>query len=85
VFSEIYYPEGWSATIDGKPSEILKVNYLLRGVELENGNHEIVFTFDIPKLKKTNSMALAATSVIAAVFGLLFFLKFKSSKDGAAE
>lgn len=77
VFSEIYYPEGWTATVDGKPADILKVDYLLRGLNLTSGKHKIVFTFDLPKLKTSNTMAVAGTLVLgfALVFGIWKFRK----------
>ncbi|SFF02128.1 YfhO family protein [Thermoflexibacter ruber] len=45
VFSEIYYPEGWTATIDGQPAKFVRVNYILRGMEVPQGKHKIAFTF----------------------------------------
>lgn len=46
VFSEIYYPAGWTATIDGKDElEILRANWTLRALDLPAGNHSLTFTF----------------------------------------
>ena len=70
VFSEIYYPAGWKAFVDGKEVEIRKVNYLLRGVELEAGNHEVIMKFDIPKLSQANIFSVIGAIVLLILFGL---------------
>jgi hypothetical protein len=45
VFSEIYYPKGWEVYIDNNPVKHAQVNYVLRGMVVPAGSHEIIFRF----------------------------------------
>lgn len=64
VFSEIYFPWGWSATIDGQPAEIARVNYLLRAIVIPAGRHEVVMSFDPQSLHTTSAIAYVCISLI---------------------
>lgn len=46
VLSEIYYPVGWEATIEGEPAKIYKTNFVLRGLQIPAGDHTIRMTFE---------------------------------------
>lgn len=80
VFSEIYYPDGWKAFVDGKEVEIRKVNYLLRGVELTNGRHEVKFVFDIPKYHTAYTIALVGSLILFGGIFAVFYLERKKKK-----
>lgn len=58
VFSEIYYPYGWKATIDGVETSIFRVNYALRAITVPAGEHEIVFSFEPESVAKGNRLSL---------------------------
>lgn len=68
VFSEIYFPWGWRATIDGQEAPIGRVNYVLRAMQLPAGDHTIVMTYDPQEVHQTESLA---TGAIIAIFALL--------------
>jgi hypothetical protein len=81
VFSEIYYAGGWIATVDGKEVDILKTNYLLRGLELSGGKHKIVFTYDQPIYRTSNTMSLILSIVLMLCFVVAGYLHFKGKKS----
>jgi uncharacterized membrane protein YfhO len=72
MLSEIYYPAGWRAFLDGRETEILRANYVLRSVRIPAGTHEVVFAFE-PELYETGWTLTHAgwvTAGVAALFGL---------------
>jgi uncharacterized membrane protein YfhO len=64
VFSEIYYPEGWNCYVDGKQTETLRANYILRAVKIPKGSHQIEWKFE-PKAFQTGSkLSFAGSSLL---------------------
>lgn len=80
VFSEIYYPLGWKAFVDGKETPILKVNYLLRGLELKGGPHKIEFVYDLPKYYTVNMIARIGSIILLLLTLGALYLQFKNKK-----
>ncbi len=64
VFSEIYYPEGWTCKVDGQEVSTARVNYVLRGANIPAGDHEIVWTFDPPTWKKGNQISMTGSVLL---------------------
>lgn len=69
VFSEVYFPWGWQASVDGKPVEIGRVNYLLRAIAVPPGEHTVEFEFRPRSVTATVAVAYVA---VIAVYVLLF-------------
>ncbi len=72
VFSEIYYP-GWTATVDGEPVELGRVNYILRAINVKPGKHEVVLSFFPKSVDTTESIAYIAYGIlILVILGALY-------------
>ena len=64
VFSEVYYPEGWVARLeDGSELEVYSVDWILRGVDLPAGSHELVMRFE-PRSVSASAAVSRASSIL---------------------
>lgn len=73
VFSEIHYPVGWKATIDGQETPIHRVDYTLRALEIPAGKHTIEFTFQPGAYVVGNKVTMSASVLLLlVVLGVLF-------------
>ncbi len=64
VFSDMYYKDGWTATIDGNTTPIYSVNYVLRGIEIPSGKHKIEFIFEPTVIKKGTTITLISYALL---------------------
>lgn len=67
VFSEIYFPWGWTATVDGQPVSIGRVNYVLRALRLPAGDHTIQFEFNPKSTEVTEGISVASVIIIYVI------------------
>jgi hypothetical protein len=77
VFSEIYYPKGWNAYLDGKVMPHAAVNYVLRGMPIPAGKHTIEFKFEPQVYKTGNSIALIGSILVFLTVFLALFLEYR--------
>lgn len=79
VFSEIYYP-GWTATVDGKPVELGRVDYILRALNVTPGNHKIELLFKPKSVNTTETIAYVAYAVLLLLILFGVYTEMKKRK-----
>jgi hypothetical protein len=84
VVSEMFYSE-WKATIDGKPVETMKTNFLLRGVLVPAGKHTVEFRYESPSFEQGRTISLAANGItlLIGLGGLLMWRRERSQGQQA--
>lgn len=84
VLGEIWYPPGWTATLNGEETEIIRTNYVLRGFVIPAGDHELVLTLNPVWYSLGNWMSRAGTLALfgAGIFGVvIYFRKEKNNPE----
>lgn len=79
VFSEIYYP-GWTATVDGTPVELGRVDYILRALNVTPGNHKIELLFKPKSVNTTETIAYMAYAVLLLLILFGVYAEMKKKK-----
>ena len=85
VFSEVYYPYGWKAYVDDQPVDIFRVNYILRAINIDPGNHKIKLVFRPDSVKKGDTLSLIFIFMMYAtmlgIIGMWAFRYFMKKKQ----
>jgi len=81
VFSEMYYAKGWNAYIDGKKSDHIRIDYVLRALRIPAGKHTVEFKFE-PQVIKTGSTITLISSIgmLLLLIGGIYFERKKRRK-----
>jgi len=85
VLSEIYYPAGWRAYIDGKQVPIIKTDFALRGIVVPQGSHNITFAFNPTSYTVGKTFAWGGNIAIYLIgfIGLIGFIREKQNNNEA--
>ena len=73
VFSEIFYDKGWSVAVDGEPADALRVDYILRGIELPAGEHIVEWSFRAPHWGFVNFVTVVCSLLVLAALALAVY------------
>ena len=80
VFSEIYYP-GWTATLDGNPLELGRVDYVLRAARVPGGKHLLHMEYKPASIGVTETIAYVAIVLLLLGFATAAVMTIRRKKD----
>ena len=76
------YDPNWRVTVDGQPAELLRCNFLMRGVYVPAGTHAVTFQFTLPN--KPLYVTLAAIGAGILLLGFLIFFGRREAAETAS-
>lgn len=79
VFSEIYYPDGWNAYINGEEIPYFRANYLLRAMELPAGEYSIEFRFEPKSYDIGKILSIICSILLTTALGYIIFVRLKNN------
>ncbi|MGB0601405.1 MAG: YfhO family protein [Flavobacteriaceae bacterium] len=83
VFSEMYYPQGWSATVNGLQTPIVNVNYVLRGLQVPAGNSTVEFRFEPEVIAQGTAIRWGSLILFILLLGGVYFVQLRSQNQRA--
>ncbi len=81
VFSEIYYPKGWNAYIDGQLTDYVNADYILRAMKIPKGDHKIEFKFEPSVYNTGETISLIGSILLIIALGGGIYVGLKKSKE----
>ncbi len=80
VFSEIYFP-GWTATVDGSPVELGRVDYLLRAMNIAPGSHKVELVFEPKSVDITETVAYVAYALLILAIAAMVYVEVRKKRN----
>ena len=81
VFSEMYYADGWNATIDGESASHFRADYALRAMKIPAGKHSIEFKFEPQVVKTGSTIALISFILMILLLGVAIYIEQKKANQ----
>ena len=81
IFSEIFYPYGWKAIVDGKPADLYRANYMLRAMNLEPGKHHIRLEFRPESVAKGNTISMTFVILMYLIIAGILLSNLRKGKE----
>ena len=76
ILSEVWYPEGWSATVDGEEVPLVRANYILRALPILAGDHDVVLSYNPPVAQRAGIIGGIGSFLLALFIAFSFYKCF---------
>lgn len=85
VFSDIYYPHGWKAYVDGQETPIIRTNYVLRAIKIPKGSHKIEFAFKPKSFYTGGTVAMISSILLYGLMLAALYVGLRNKKEDSGK